>query len=196
MTKRTRIAVLRKQSKVPKDYTDASLDEFRTGKHAAAAQRLRFESPETIILCGANTYRNGKSHLMGAAVNYSNDQCKPAFYCWLTDFFTAVRSTFSAAATRTAEQVMAQFMAYELLALDEFQVRSDSEFENLMFRRLIDWRHSEHLRTVLGGNLAMASIPQYIDAASYMRIVERGGAIECNWSKPSSILPKKGLLPC
>jgi DNA replication protein DnaC len=138
--------------------------------------------PSTLVLCGAKTYRCGKTYLGCAAVNTFCEHGASAIYRRAIDFFSNVKSTFGGAAKRTQDEVVAEYASAELLVLDEFHVRSDTDFENTLLRGLIDSRHANRRSTVLIGNLAQASLHEFIETALVKRINERGGAEEADWA--------------
>ncbi len=176
-----------KAAGVPALYAETDLydptDPAAPPQYAAAAEMLRRlpTEPATIILCGADTYRRGKTHLACSAVKMFCHCNMSAIYTRAFDIFAEIKSTYGQAAKRTTTDVLNSLYSPALLVIDEFQVRGDTAWEGTILRSLVDRRHAEQLSTILIGNIARAALREYLDHAVIARIDERGGAIECNW---------------
>lgn len=163
--------------RLPRDELDRYLavrDELRT----------LLDAPGIVVLSGDNG--PGKSHLASALVYACCDLGKKAKYVRASDFFLSLKSTFGEPG-RTQEDLVRRFEAYHLLAVDEIEVRSDSNWENVVLRSLIDARYAMCASTVLITNKTKAELngedgsTPYLSRALRDRIRQEGGILECRW---------------
>jgi DNA replication protein DnaC len=136
------------------------------------------DHPGTVILRGDNG--PGKSHLSSALVRRFCELGKPAKYTTASDFFLELKSTFGAEG-RTQMDLIKRYRRYALLVLDEYEVRSDSDWENGVLRSLIDSRYAGLVATVIISNLTVEKLNDYLQRAVRDRIREDGSIIDCAW---------------
>jgi|GEM_PF-2220327 len=155
-----------------------SADEMKIYASVLNELRSLLALPSTIILRGGNG--PGKTHLASALVNEFCFNGRSAFYCRALDFFTMVKSTFGAPG-KTVEELERKFRRYELLALDEIEVRSGSAWEDNVLRGLIDARYGNMKATVIITNKRPEELSTYFSAAILSRISEGGAILNCDW---------------
>lgn len=148
--------------------------------YSEACVRLRalLRFPGCVVLRGENG--PGKTHLASALVNAFIHDERSAYYCTALDFYRQLKSTFGAPG-KTAEDLVRRFRQYELLVIDELEVRSDKEWENVELRSLIDARYASMKSTVLITNKTREQLGEYLSPAIQDRICESGGVINCDW---------------
>ena len=115
--------------------------------------RSLLEAPGILVLSGDNG--PGKTHLASALVHAYCDAGRKAKYVRAFDFFLELKSTFNQDG-RTQLDLVKRFERYALLAVDEIDVRSDSQWENVVLRSLIDARYAMCVSTVLITNRSKA----------------------------------------
>lgn len=180
---------LREESGVFPKYAAADLDNVEFVKRVAPESLSDYEfvrdeiaqlmdSPKTIILRGVNG--PGKTHLACALANRFCDLGRPARYTSAADFFLELKSTFNMPG-RTQMELVGRYRAYQLLALDEIEVRSDSAWENNVLRGLIDARYSIGVATLILTNKRDEEINSYFSTAIRDRIREGGTVLHCDW---------------
>lgn len=106
---------------------------------------------------------------------------KPAQFCSAMDFFLEIKSTFGKNSEEDERQVIARFARFELLVMDEFQERGETEWEDRILTHLIDKRYGDQKSTLLIANLGKAEFLKAIGASAKSRMEETGGIIECGW---------------
>ncbi len=137
------------------------------------------EAPAMIVLRGENG--PGKTHLASGLVNRFCDHCRPAKYTTAADFFLELKSTFNESG-RTQMDLVKRYRGYDILVLDEIEVRSDSTWENQVLRSLIDARYASNVATVLITNKTEVELHTYFSPAIRDRLREDGAIIACEWS--------------
>jgi DNA replication protein DnaC len=159
-------------------------DEFAKYERARDTLATLLERPATLILRGGNG--PGKTHLASALVVEFCRKGREARFVTANDFFLSLKSTFGEAG-RTQEDVVRRFRAYDLLVVDEIEVRSDSNWENQQLRDLINARYSMVKSTLILTNKTRDEIngrdgTPYFSAAIRDRIRDdEGGIVDCNW---------------
>lgn len=134
--------------------------------------------PQTLIVRGGNG--SGKTHLACALVNRFCQAGRAARYTTAADFFLELKSTFGEAG-RTQLDLVTRYRGYELLVLDEIEVRSDSVWENNVLRGLVDARYASDLATIILTNKREEEIGTYFSTAIRDRIREDGAILSCDW---------------
>ena len=104
-------------------------------------------------------------------------------YRKLFEFLLDVKGTFD---SRDSEQrVISDFVAPQLLVLDEIQEKADNEWSRRLLTYMIDKRYDRMKHTVLIGNLETndgdQAIIDCIGTSSYSRMIETGGIVVCDW---------------
>lgn len=100
---------------------------------------------------------------------------------WLAaDLFDFLRSLFEVKGAE-AERKRVELYQRRLLVIDEIQVRADTEFEDRELTRLIDKRYSNHVATVLIGNLKREAFTNLMGSSIVSRINEVGTVPEIDW---------------
>ena len=163
------------------DYTsvpDHAFDSYREAQRQLARART---CPGIYALIGE--IGAGKTHM---ACGLVNDFCSDGFsarYIKTADYIRDYRATWRLSEPGAEARFDQQFVSYRLLILDEWQVRGDTQSENILLLRLIDKRYEAGVTTVLIGNHASAEeFAGSIDARVADRIQDGGGVILCNWS--------------
>lgn len=192
-----RVRALLKGSNVPARYQDAGLADVEYPRRRLSREHFAhycdardklatlLEARGSIyVLCGRNG--PGKTHLAAMAVNAFCERGRPAYFCSAAHFYLRLKSTFGAPG-RTAEDLAKQFREFELLAIDEIEVRSESAWENRELRDLINDRYNDLRATLLITNKSIAELNGNDEQAAYLapwlrdRIRQDGAIIECDW---------------
>lgn len=187
---RSRLTVrLREECGVFPKYAAADLDDVSFVERVAPEDLAHYcakrddlarlmDYPGMYILRGENG--PGKTHLASALVNRFCDLGRPARYTTAGDFFLELQSTFGEPG-RTKLDLIGRYRAYELLSLDEIEVRSDSVWENNVLRGLIDARYASGVATLIITNKSEEEIRTYFSAAIRDRIREEGAVLNFDW---------------
>lgn len=176
-----RAASLAASAGVPLRYRIAALDWRHDPPYDAALQRLHALSTAPGMLGLIGPRGTGKTYLACATVNLFCSRGQTAMYRRVADFFIDLKDTFGQDRKRTQRDVVNQYARPQLLALDEMQVRSDSDWENVVLTDLIDRRYAEHKSTLMIANLTSSEFAKRIGESVVSRLSETGGLIVCDW---------------
>lgn len=77
--------------------------------------------------------------------------------------------------------VIRGFKKTPFLVIDEFQERSESDWDNRTLTNILDHRYDSRLVTVLIANLRREDLKERIPASILSRAEEVGGRVFCNW---------------
>ncbi len=103
-----------------------------------------------------------------------------AFYTPAYGFFLELRSTFGEQG-RTQLDLFKRYLSYQLLVMDEINVRSESAWENNTLHYLIDQRCQRELATLILSNKPREELLMYFKGAIASRVSEQGAIIDCDW---------------
>jgi DNA replication protein DnaC len=182
-----RIDKCRKGARVPERYVKARLDHQSTipmdveNAYAAACAKLSraMTRPGIYALCGS--LGAGKTHMACGLVNEFCGLGRSARYTKAADYIRDYRSTWKMGAG-AEDAYEKDYVRLSLLVLDEWQVRGDTDNENLILLRLIDKRYEADKTTlVIGNHGTQDEFERSIDARVADRICDGGGFILCDW---------------
>ena len=142
--------------------------------------KSRLGSGMLVVLIGARG--TGKTQMAVELIRKTtHDAREPqsARYAKAMDLFLDVRATFNTDADE--RDVVARYVGYGLLVLDELQVRGDTPFEDRMLTHVIDRRYDAELDTVLITNQSRNGLRESLGESIYSRIIETGGVVDCDW---------------
>lgn len=157
------------------------LSEAHLSRYRMMVERLeKMRSDHAIwVLSGSNG--PGKTFAAAALVNAFCLDGRSAFYSTAHDFFMAVKACFGGEPGRKLLELDQRFQRYELLVIDEFEKRSDSDWENNLLHSLLDARYARELATVLVTNKDPKQLHDYVPLGILDRIREGGGIVHCDW---------------
>ena len=79
-------------------------------------------------------------------------------------------------------KAVAKYHTPQLLIIDEFNVKANSDFERRMLDTIIDHRYGPHYDTIIIGNYkTKADFEKELRDTIVSRTHEGGGVMECNW---------------
>ena len=123
----------------------------------------------------------GKTQLAVVLIRLACKKLMPSYYCKSMDFFQALKDSYRPASRMSELQVFRKYLEFELLVIDEIQVRSESAWENQAFTHLIDQRYDAMKTTILIGNLKAENLAASLGESIYSRLTETGGIVVCDW---------------
>lgn len=169
-------------AKVPVLFEDARLD--RLGdiepNHREAADKLAAMADFGGMYALVGVRGAGKTHLACALVHEFCRLGKSAVYHRTMDIFLDIKRTFDKGNGSQAD-VVERYAKPKLLVLDEIQVRSDTEWEDVILTDLIDRRYAAMKSTLMIANLTPKDFCQRIGSSVTSRLTETGGIIVCDW---------------
>jgi len=118
-------------------------------------------------------------------VNYDSGFTKeinrPAIYRTAMDIFLELRSTYAPKAEKTEWQLMKEYENAALLVIDEINVTTGNNFEDLKMTAIMDKRYQRLRPTILIGNVDLQQFSDRMGKSVINRIEEDGIILTCNW---------------
>ena len=176
-----RIGELRADWNAPERHVNTHWEQLKNdGEWFQKYQQLESKAGTgyTVGLCGNRGA--GKTQMAVQLMKQATRKLRTARYVSAISFFMAIKKTYGG--TGDEESVIKQFEAPQLLVIDEFSKRSETEWaSNLMFE-LLDRRYGRGDRdTILIDNHAKPEFVTALGASLASRMQETGGIIEANW---------------
>jgi DNA replication protein DnaC len=106
---------------------------------------------------------------------------KTALYMRAMDVFLELRHASKNHVKSSEKEVLERLAAVGLLVIDEFQERSESEWENRIVKNLIDKRYANSRPTIIIANLTRKELFATLGESVIDRATENGKSIEFNW---------------
>ncbi len=97
------------------------------------------------------------------------------------DLLAKIKATWQSKNGKTEAETLRVFEKTKFLVLDEFQERSESEWDNRTLTNILDHRYDARLSTILICNLTRSEVLERIPASILSRAEEVGGLIHCDW---------------
>jgi DNA replication protein DnaC len=181
---------LKKKSGVFAEFALADLDDLSFAqrhlsaawpKYRAARDQMAnlLDTPGELFLRGETGC--GKTHLASALVNRFCERLQAARFVTAAEFFCELQSTFDAKG-HTKMDFRRRYQQYPLLVIDEFEVRSNSKWENMILRDIINTRHGNLRATIFATNLQYENLEDRLPGPVRSRIDQRGGVVDFEWA--------------
>jgi DNA replication protein DnaC len=182
---------------VPKRYAEANLsdlvglpdDVLPHFSRVAGRIMALIDRPGIVAMVGKRG--TGKTWLSIGLVREFVRAGKTAIYREATDYFLAIKDTYSSASTRSQTAVESDHLRPALLVIDAVENRSNTEWENIMLIRLVCKRYSENRATVLISNDTEAAFKSHVGESITDRIFDGGGMVVCDWPSLRGRIIKK-----
>lgn len=172
------------------NYKADSVDQQRAKKKVQAyADNFDqvLEDGQSMIFSG--TTGTGKTHLANAVANQIMREGRSAVFITVRDLVSRVKATWSRSSDKSEAEVKKQFIAVDLLILDEVGVQFDTEAEKLIMFDVINGRYEEIKPTIVLSNFPVdaedgkPSIRKVLGDRVLDRLREGGGKmIAFDWS--------------
>ena len=119
------------------------------------------------------TVGNGKTMLAcGALEIWNGNHPYEGFYITQEQLTDECRATFSDNSDKRERDVLHKYMDASFLVLDEITTRNWTEYTKYLVQRILSYRHSMRLRTVLIGNLDVKTFKEMFDEHIISRLRE------------------------
>jgi DNA replication protein DnaC len=145
--------------------------------------QARYANGFLVALLG--TRGGGKTHLAVSLIRQCCQELMTCRYVKALDLFRIFRRAYvptgKGEAGVSEEDIIDQWVSYEVLVVDECHQRSESDYENNSLINLLDHRYDERKCTILIANQSKAEFAAAMGDSVISRIHETGEAFECNW---------------
>lgn len=131
-----------------------------------------------LLLGGVGT---GKTHL---AVAICKELRENGVICHITTvnkIIRSVRSCWGKNSEKTEEEVIRDFVDYELLVVDEIGSQYASDSERIIINEIINDRYEADNKTVLIGNVSVKEASEILGARVVERVKDNGIALVFDW---------------
>lgn len=168
---------------IPKQYLDKWFGNYEISNEA---QQNAFDN---IIACNGTTrpivmlgkYGCGKTHLATALVKNAIILRKSAYYHTLTSLFREYRCSLNNPEFNEVK-FFNRIFNYDVLVIDEVNIRSDSGPENRIIQEIVDKRCAENNQTVFIGNMNKELFENIMTERLLDRLSgEKAAIINFNW---------------
>lgn len=122
----------------------------------------------------------GKTQLAVDAVRAACQRGLAAYYVTALDVFRELNASFGSESTKELA-IVARFVQYNLLVIDELGVRRFTPAEAVSLTDLIDKRYGRMRDTILISNETVEAFTDSVGLSVCDRLIESGGLIECTW---------------
>jgi DNA replication protein DnaC len=120
----------------------------------------------------------GKTHVaVGIALRAMGKHNADALFITVRQAMLSIKDTFRKDSERTELDVLRDFVAPDLLILDEVGVQSGTDFERHTLFDIVNARYERRRPTIFLSNLSMADIAPYLGERVMDRLREDGGAV-------------------
>ena len=173
---------LRAAWNAPKRHISASKLDW-DGEWGQVVRRLsaKLEEGQGLLVALIGRRGAGKTQIAIELMRISTHRQRPTLYASTMEWFMAIKSTYKKGADQTEIDIIKQFRKPNLLILDEYGRRSDTEWENNLLFELLDKRYSDMNNTVLISNQKATELMESLGQSLASRLIETGGVIECEW---------------
>lgn len=187
--KQLKLSSIMGRAAIPKRFQSCTFDSYRAtndGQQRALSvcqhYALTFgaaggalEQGASMVFCGLPG--TGKTHLASAIAQTLLADGYTALYVTVSDYIRAVRETWGKSATKTENQVIADFTAPDLLIIDEIGASYGTEAEQVNLFELINKRYEEQKPILVISNLNKAGVAQVLGDRTMDRLREGGGKL-------------------
>lgn len=160
------------------------MDELdRSGEWGQVADKLeeKLASGSGILVALVGKRGAGKTQLAVELMKANTTRMKSALYVSTTEWFMAIKATYRKGSDQTEIDVIKQYRKPNLLVLDEYGRRGDTEWENNLLFELLDKRYADMHSTILISNQSSADLIESLGRSLSSRLMETGGIVECEW---------------
>ena len=105
----------------------------------------------------------------------------PCRYVTAMDFFLLIKASYHKDSSDTEEMVLADFTKPVLLVVDEYEKRSETQWEDRLLDHLINKRYGQMKETILISNSNQQSLENSLGPANVSRMNETGMLVSCKW---------------
>lgn len=123
----------------------------------------------------------GKTQLASCMCRYF---CEYGHYCLYTtamEIFISIKETYGNKTQKTERDIINELRAFQLLVIDEFQDRGETDWENRLLTHIIDTRYREVRDTIVIANMDAENFTKSAGPSIASRMVETGGVLDFDW---------------
>lgn len=177
---------------IQKRFLDCNFDNYVVSgdKQQAVKDRLMvfannfskvLELGSSLVLSGG--VGTGKTHLSCAIANSIAEKGYTSCFVTVSEIIRAVReaSNWSRSGGKSAQQIIDDYTAFDLLIIDEFGVQSDTDSERNIIFDVINNRYAEQKPTMALTNLTSEDFKKLVGDRAYDRLTHKGTALTLNW---------------
>jgi DNA replication protein DnaC len=160
-------------------------------EHDLLVERLKYADPFLFALVGISG--PGKTQIAVNVIHRACADLMTARYIKVLNLFQKFRRAYTPRAKGEAgereDDILAEFVAFDVLVIDEVHQRAESEYEQNALTNLLDLRYDACKGTILIANQTKEQFGSSMGPSVISRIHQCGEVRECNWPsyrKPGS----------
>lgn len=162
------------------EFARANLSEPDFRRYALACDKLRQAIAQPCMLVLRGSYGTGKTYLGCATVLEACRQLVRARYGTTFDFLLELKSCFGQEG-KTERDIFDAWMAQKVVALDEFELKSETPWATATITNLIGKRDAHQLTTILITNKTREELEGYLGPRLADRLHHGGGVLNLDW---------------
>ena len=143
------------------------------GGRGTGKTQMAWQIAKNIRLSNVNTVNRDSG--------FTKEINRPAIYRTAMEIFVELRSTYAPKAEKTEWQLMKEYENAALLVIDEINVTTGNNFEDLKMTAIMDKRYQRLRPTILIGNVDLQQFSDRMGKSVINRIEEDGIILSCNW---------------
>ena len=143
------------------------------GGRGTGKTQMAWQIAKNIRLANVNTVNRDSG--------FTKEINRPAIYRTAMEIFVELRSTYAPKAEKTEWQLMKEYENAALLVIDEINVTTGNNFEDLKMTAIMDKRYQRLRPTILIGNVDLQQFIDRMGKSVINRIEEDGIILSCNW---------------
>lgn len=179
-----------REAQVPKRHLENQAKaEERHGSWRTAHDKIVSQIGSGFLFALAGERGTGKTQIGVSAIARASGVGRRCRYVAAMDVFLCIRATFKSDLV-TERDVLTMFTCPDLLVIDEWQERGETEWEDRLLTYIVDQRYGAMRDTILISNLKPADFAESAGPSIVSRLAECGGMIVCDW--PSFRTPRAG----
>lgn len=124
---------------------------------------------------------NGKTQIGAEAIKQSARLGRSALFSSTTRFFMDIKATYKPDNKETESDVLKRFTSPQLLVIDEFGRRGETDWEDRLLFFLIDSRYNDMKDTLMISNQTEADFMKSAGDSISSRLAHVGGFVNCKW---------------
>lgn len=142
---------------------------------------VKNRSGSGFIVAALGRRGTGKTQLASCLIRFFCEYGQPCLYTTAMQIFLDIKSTYGGKGEKSEKDVINSLRNYQLLIIDEFQERGETDWEDRILTHIVDLRYRDVRDTMLIANMDAKQFEQSAGASISSRMNETGGILNFDW---------------